>query len=254
MRPGLSWADPRLRGRRRGDRGNTIVVPRSSTRPSQGVSGSCGPVRGRCARRITASQESPRVVGWDSGRIRREQEGARRGRDAVPPGEGPDLRHARSEVPRRARLRQFLHDVWHGTVVGSHGVITLTSADGPDPAVPTPTGPQRLAHRCARSGSVSTVDGGRSRMGNDRTRYRPADHSPTGYWSALLRRRPLDHGRDDDPSGGGLSRRRTACDPPTAPMPADTRHWPVEFFWKCGQPRFEGWVTWRDEAEGGPVR
>ena len=27
--------------------------------------------------------------------------------------------------------------------------------------------------------------------------------------------------------------------------------WRVEFFWKCGQPRFEGWVTWRDHQNGG---
>ena len=29
------------------------------------------------------------------------------------------------------------------------------------------------------------------------------------------------------------------------PLPPGIRHWPVDFFWKCGQPRFEGWVTWR---------
>ena len=29
-----------------------------------------------------------------------------------------------------------------------------------------------------------------------------------------------------------------------------TRHWPIEFFWKCGQPWWEGWVTWRRNADG----
>src|SRR5262245_36933579 len=28
---------------------------------------------------------------------------------------------------------------------------------------------------------------------------------------------------------------------PTAPAPSPSRSWPVEFFWKCGQARFEGW-------------
>ena len=43
--------------------------------------------------------------------------------------------------------------------------------------------------------------------------------------------------RPDDPVAAG---------PPTAFGP-----WPVEFFWKCGQPRFEGWVTWRNHQNGG---
>lgn len=31
-----------------------------------------------------------------------------------------------------------------------------------------------------------------------------------------------------------------------APVPRHPRRqWPVEFFWKCPQPWFEGWVTWR---------
>jgi hypothetical protein len=34
-------------------------------------------------------------------------------------------------------------------------------------------------------------------------------------------------------------------------VPVATRTWPVEFFWKCGQPRFEGWVTWRDHGQAG---
>ena len=29
--------------------------------------------------------------------------------------------------------------------------------------------------------------------------------------------------------------------------PPGTRHWPIELFWKCPNPWFEGWVTWRHE-------
>ena len=36
----------------------------------------------------------------------------------------------------------------------------------------------------------------------------------------------------------------------SAPPPTGSRHWSVEFFWKCGQPRFEGWVTWRRHPNG----
>lgn len=35
-----------------------------------------------------------------------------------------------------------------------------------------------------------------------------------------------------------------------APAAGAPRHWPIEFFWKCGQPWWEGWVTWRREADG----
>lgn len=27
--------------------------------------------------------------------------------------------------------------------------------------------------------------------------------------------------------------------------PVPTRHWPIDFWWKCPQPWFEGWVSWR---------
>lgn len=36
-----------------------------------------------------------------------------------------------------------------------------------------------------------------------------------------------------------------------APIPAKPpQQWPVEFFWKCPQPWFEGWVTWRSHGGG----
>ncbi len=28
------------------------------------------------------------------------------------------------------------------------------------------------------------------------------------------------------------------------------RHWPVDLFWKCPQPWFEGWVTWHQHGPG----
>lgn len=30
-----------------------------------------------------------------------------------------------------------------------------------------------------------------------------------------------------------------------------SRHWTIDFWWKCPQPWFEGWVTWRNTAQGG---
>jgi len=33
--------------------------------------------------------------------------------------------------------------------------------------------------------------------------------------------------------------------------PPGTRHWPIELFWKCPNPWFEGWVTWRRDPVTG---
>jgi hypothetical protein len=33
--------------------------------------------------------------------------------------------------------------------------------------------------------------------------------------------------------------------------PPGTRHWPIELFWKCPNPWFEGWVTWRRDPTTG---
>jgi hypothetical protein len=35
--------------------------------------------------------------------------------------------------------------------------------------------------------------------------------------------------------------------------PTPTRHWPIDFWWKCPQPWFEGWLTWRQSAGSGHV-
>jgi len=35
-----------------------------------------------------------------------------------------------------------------------------------------------------------------------------------------------------------------------APLDAATRQWPIEILWKCPNPWFEGWVTWRRHGPG----
>jgi hypothetical protein len=40
---------------------------------------------------------------------------------------------------------------------------------------------------------------------------------------------------------------------PTNQAPSPTRHWTVDFWWKCPQPWFEGWVTWRQHGGQGKV-
>ena len=172
--------------------------------------------------------------------------GARRGRDAVPPREGADVATIEAMYSDRARLRQFLHDLWHGTALGSHGFSAQRR-----PMVETVS--TRLApsvsNRCVRSGSVMWQALPQPAWGGDHpVKNRPTFSTGTGR---TTRRRPRHHDGDADLRAEvslGVGR---PANPATAPMPADTRHWPVELFWKCGQPRFEGWVTWRDKAEGG---
>jgi hypothetical protein len=38
--------------------------------------------------------------------------------------------------------------------------------------------------------------------------------------------------------------------PASAASPATARFWPIEIFWRCPAPWFEGWVTWRAEQGG----
>jgi hypothetical protein len=40
---------------------------------------------------------------------------------------------------------------------------------------------------------------------------------------------------------------------PLDKTPTPTRHWTIDFWWKCPQPWFEGWVTWRNATTGGKV-
>lgn len=41
--------------------------------------------------------------------------------------------------------------------------------------------------------------------------------------------------------------------PHTHAAAASGQHWPIELFWRCPVPWFEGWVTWRTSAGGGQV-
>lgn len=40
---------------------------------------------------------------------------------------------------------------------------------------------------------------------------------------------------------------------PNDAAPQPTRHWTIDFWWKCPQPWFEGWVTWRNTKSAGHV-
>jgi hypothetical protein len=42
-------------------------------------------------------------------------------------------------------------------------------------------------------------------------------------------------------------------DQPIAVGASPPRHWPIAMIWKCGQPWFEGWITWRRQADYGLV-
>jgi hypothetical protein len=44
-----------------------------------------------------------------------------------------------------------------------------------------------------------------------------------------------------------------APDQPIVASAPPARHWPITFVWKCGQPWFEGWVTWRGHGADGNV-
>lgn len=35
--------------------------------------------------------------------------------------------------------------------------------------------------------------------------------------------------------------------------PPGRRNWPIDFFWICGAPKFEGWVSWREYGDSGWV-
>jgi hypothetical protein len=79
-----------------------------------------------------------------------------------------------------------------------------------------------------------------------------SDNRTTGYWGdyygnvegifrETLRRAAevalgIDHDTTVDRASGAVN---------------GSRHWPIEFFWKCGQPWWEGWVTWRHDRKSG---
>jgi hypothetical protein len=75
----------------------------------------------------------------------------------------------------------------------------------------------------------------------------PTSTTHTGHWQfyegpvedimreTMIRALELVLGVDHDPAD-------------EAPVP--TRHWLIDFFWKCPQPWFEGWVSWRKLGQG----
>ncbi len=76
--------------------------------------------------------------------------------------------------------------------------------------------------------------------------FDPATNSTTGTWQAY-------YGDVDEITRETISRALEIAlgvrhgDPvPKRPE----RHWPIDFYWKCGQAWFEGWVTWRTSREG----
>jgi hypothetical protein len=147
----------------------------------------------------------------------------------------------------RVRLEAFLHELWQGKRLGTLGVITSPSMDSPNPGDANATPSKRLNSLLTKW--FGELDG----PGTDQRQFgydTQADRLTltTGYWKQYY----------GDVRGIVAETLRRAAevslgvdkpDPVTAP--AYTRHWPVEFFWKCGQPRFEGWVTWRQDPQTG---
>jgi len=163
---------------------------------------------------------------------------------------GPMFATIEAVYYNKALLRQFLYDLWHGKALGSHGVLSSPSADSPNPTDPNATGADRLqSMRHSWFGDV--LGGGPQPPWGGPHPDRPGKTFTTGYWAFYygnVRQIVTETLTRAAEVSLGVAR---PADPLTAPMPPDnTRHWPVELFWKCGQPRFEGWVTWRDDEEG----
>ena len=138
-------------------------------------------------------------------------------------------------------LHDFLQDLWDGIPLGSHRVLTSPMHDGPAGAVNATGADRRQSMFTSWFGDDATTGDPQPAWGwhEDLQRF----VATTGYWSqyygdvrsivtqTLLRAGEVSLGY--------------ARPEPGEPLPRGIRHWPVDFFWKCGQPRFEGWVTWR---------
>ena len=141
----------------------------------------------------------------------------------------------------RALLHQFLEALWLGQPLGDHGVLTSPMYPAPNPSVANAIPAQRKTSMLTHwfgdvGGSPQPAFGSSHPVTGKVVRH-------TGYWAhyygdvraivkdTLLRAGEVALGYERPNVGD--------------PLPPGTRHWPVEFFWKCGQPRFEGWVTWR---------
>jgi hypothetical protein len=147
------------------------------------------------------------------------------------------------------RLPTFLRDLWMGGApsLGTHGVLSSPNADDTGNVnTANATGTKRLTSmRRDWFGEDPVTGTGQPAFGFDAT---GALTLTTGYWAlyygdvrtivaeTLMRAAEV-----------ALGVKRPI--PATSMIPTANRNWKVEFFWKCGQPRFEGWVTWRDHGD-----
>ncbi len=145
-------------------------------------------------------------------------------------------------------LRRFLKRLWLGQPLGTLGALTSPAADDlAHPGTANATGAKRKKSLLEKWFGEIKADGTQPAFGElDPITGEPA--LTTGYWFQY-------HGDVRGIVGETLTRAAEVSlgvdrPPPSKihaamALPAGCRHWPVEFFWHCGQPRFEGWVTWR---------
>jgi hypothetical protein len=150
----------------------------------------------------------------------------------------------------RNRLRDLLYDLWRQGSDGLGNLGMITSPMYPDPSNPVDPGPDRRTSML-RKWFGDDQQGNRQQPFSDR----PPLNLTTGYWThyygdvrsivaeTLMRAAEVSLGVDHP----------AQVPDQNAPPPGGSRHWPVEFFWKCGQARFEGWVTWREHTNQAQV-
>lgn len=129
----------------------------------------------------------------------------------------------------RARLVQALDDLENGVPLADLGPFDDPHLVGPKRPVPYQNGPQLRYH---------VYDHWLGRQQPGQTNLGPG---PTGHWDsytgpveAIMRTTLIRAAQVALGIPGGKPSPATA-----------TRHWPIDFWWKCPQPWFEGWVTWR---------
>ena len=136
-----------------------------------------------------------------------------------------------------SRLVQTLDDLRNGVPIAQNPVLASPALDGGPYDFPA-----RVQH-VNRHWFGMTQDAAGAWV--PQAQFDPVNNPTTGFWlhwygdaESIFRRTliravevslGLDHGQD--------ARRRT-------------RHWPIHYLWKCPQPWYEGWVTWRRQAGG----
>lgn len=136
------------------------------------------------------------------------------------------------------RLRKALDDLRAGVALVDVGVVDSTTLH----AGPHPTKAALAAHINEHWLGMSHKAG----KWVGQAPFDPQAPTTTGHWQhyhgpveAILRQTLI---RAAEVSLGIGHNASVPADPP--------RRWPVEFFWKCPQPWFEGWVTWRAGTDG----